>query len=128
MAYSLAAGAAASAAATETDASIVYSGSQNIAINQGFSLNLNLDGDGSGDILIKNYTFSGVHYQAVTVDFSPGKVVGFTNGSNHYVTALASGSSINSSSAGPTFYGTLAFGAAIRMPNLRVLRRPLTSA
>ena len=60
--YALAAGAAAAAAAAAADASIVYSGTQNISISQFSSLNLNLDGDAYGDVLLKNYVFGGGNY------------------------------------------------------------------
>jgi hypothetical protein len=110
-AYSLAAGAAATGAA-EADAQIVYSGPQNIAIGTGFSQNVDLDGDSNYDILLKNYVFGAGPYQGASVNFFPGKIVGFNAGSLAYVSALATGFLIDSSSAGPTFLGSMAFGAS----------------
>lgn len=108
--YALAAGAAAATAAS-ADASIVYSGAQNISIGQFSSLNLNLDNDAYGDVLLKNYVFGGANYMGATVNFAPGKLVGFTAG-YAYVSALSAGAAIDSSSVGPSFFGSMAFGSA----------------
>ncbi len=109
LAYSLAAGASAIAAGT-ADAAIVYSGLQNIAIGQFGSQNLNLDGDAYNDILLKNYVFSGGNYQGAYVNFYPGKLVGFTNGLS-YASALNAGDIIDAGTAGPSFVGSMAYGA-----------------
>ena len=108
-AYSLAAGAATATGAT-ADAQIVYSGPQNISINSGGSLALQIDADVNADLILKNYVFGGGPYQGATVNFFPGKVVGFTAG-NSYVSALAPGFLIDSSSVGPTFLGSMAYGS-----------------
>jgi hypothetical protein len=107
--YALAAGAAAAAAAAAADASIVYSGTQNISISQFSSLNLNLDGDAYGDVLLKNYVFGGGNYQGASVNFYPGKLVTFSN-SLTYVSALSAGFAINSASVG-SFFGSMAYGS-----------------
>jgi hypothetical protein len=112
-AYSLAAGAATATGAT-ADAQIVYSGPQNIAIGAGFSQNLNLDGDAFGDVTLLN-NFIGVSpYQSATVNFFPGRLVGFTAGPSNfaYVSALSPGFLIGPSSVGPSFTGSMAFGAS----------------
>jgi PEP-CTERM motif len=110
-AYSLAAGAAACAAATEAQAVVVYSGLQNISIGQFGSQNLNLDGNGYPDILLKNYVFGGGNYQGAYVNVGPGKVVGFQNGLS-YVSALTVYDPIDETTVGPTFVGSMAYGAA----------------
>ena len=102
--------AAAAAAAAGASADVVYSGSQNIAINQFSSLNLNLDGDAYGDVLLKNYVFGGTNYQGAAVNFAPGKLVSFASGGLSYVSALSAGFSINASSVGPSFFGSMAYG------------------
>lgn len=111
-AYALAAGAAA-ATAMSAGADIVYSGAQDISIAQFSSLNLNIDGDAYGDLLLKNYVFSGGAYQGATVNFYPGKLVGFNAGPNNlaYVSALAAGFTVDSASVGASFFGSLAYGA-----------------
>ncbi len=109
-AYTLAAGAVASMGATEADAAVVYSGPQNLNIGSGFSQTVNLDGDGFNDVLLKNYNLSGGAYQGGTISFSPGQFVGFSTGLN-YVTALTAGATIDSSTVGPSFFGSLAYGA-----------------
>jgi PEP-CTERM motif len=109
-AYSVAAGAAACVAANQANAAIIYSGVQDIAIGSGLSQNLDINADSQGDVKLKNYVFGGGPYQGATVNFAPGKIVGFT-GANTYVSALAAGSPINSTTANPTFFGSMAFGA-----------------
>ena len=88
-----AAAASAAGLASTADAAIVYAGDQDILIPQCNSFNLNLDGDAYYDILRKNYVFGG-NYQGATVNYAPGKVVGFTTGLN-YATALAAGVTID---------------------------------
>lgn len=109
-AYTLAAGAAAAIPALETDAAVVYSGLQNISIGSGNSQDLNLDGDAFNDLLLKNYNFGGGAYQGASVNFFPGKLVGFTSGLN-YVSALSAGATIDVSTAVPSFAGSMAYGA-----------------
>jgi hypothetical protein len=108
--YALAAGAAAATAAS-ADAGIVYSGAQDLAISQFSALNLNLDGDAYGDVLLKNYVFGG-NYMGATVNFAPGRLVSFYGVINSYVSALSAGFGINASSVGPSFFGSMAYGAA----------------
>jgi hypothetical protein len=112
VAYVAAAGAV--AAAGTAHAGIIYSGVQNLNISQFSSLNLNLDGDAYADVLLKNYVFGGGNYQGATVNFFPGKLVSFNAGPNGfaYVSALNAGFVINSSSVGPSFTGSMAYGGA----------------
>jgi len=110
-AYSLAAGAAA-AAALNASAAIVYSGVQDISISQFSSLNLNIDGDAYGDLLLKNYVFGGGNYQGATVNFFPGKLVSFNANGLAYASALSSGFTVDASSVGPSFFGSMAYGSA----------------
>lgn len=109
-AYAVAAGAAAATGLADAHAAIVYSGSQNISISQFGALDLNLDGDGFTDVLLKNYVFGGDNYQGATVNGYPGKLVGFSAGLS-YATALSAGAVIDSSTVGPSFFGSMAFGA-----------------
>jgi PEP-CTERM motif len=110
-AYSIAASAAAFAATNQADATVVYSGLQNISIGTGFSQQIDLNGDSQNDAKFTNYVFGGGPYQGGTVDFFPGKFVGFTSG-NAYITALTAGSTINSGTLGPSFFGSMAYGAS----------------
>jgi len=107
VAYSLAAAASSGTA----QAAIIYSGPQNIAINQFNALNLDIDGDTQGDLLLKNYVFGGGNYQGATVNFGPGKIVTFNPGSFNYVTALNAGFTVETSALG-NFTGSMAYGAA----------------
>lgn len=115
LAYSLAAGAAAGAAgvgAPEAQAEIVYSGPYPINIYQFGALNLDLDEYGaSPDIKLKNYVF-GANYMGATVINYPGKLVGFSIGPNLYASALSVGDLIDSTTTVPSFYGSMAYGAA----------------
>lgn len=108
--YTLAAGAAASTGATAFG-EIIYSGIQNINLGRGSSINLDLNGDAQNDLLLKNYIFFGGNYQGATVNFFPGKLVGFNSGLA-YVTALSDGAIIGPANAGPNFFGSLAYGNA----------------
>jgi hypothetical protein len=99
------------AAVGSVEAAIVYSGEQNLSIAQFSSLNLNLDGDAYGDVLLKNYVFGGGNYQGAYVNFSPGKLVTFSANGLGYVSALASGASIDSSTVG-SFIGSMAYGGS----------------
>jgi len=109
--YSLAAGAAA-VAALNASGEIVYSGLQNLSISQFSSLNLNIDGDAYGDLLLKNYVFSGGNYLGASVNFYPGKLVSFSSGGLSYAAALDAGFAVNASSVGPSFFGSMAYGSA----------------
>lgn len=110
VAYSLAAGAAASVAGT-ADAAISYSGVQDIAIGQFGAQSLNFDGDAYNDVLLKNYVFGG-NYQGVLVNFAPGKVVGFNAGLN-YASALSAGVLVDAAStSGGPFVASMAYGAS----------------
>jgi len=111
LAYSLAAGAAA-ATALSAGADVIYSGLQNLSLSQFSSLNLNVDGDAYGDVLLKNYVFGGGNYMGAIVNFFPGKLVSFNVGNRSYASALSAGFSINASSVGPSFYGSMAYGGA----------------
>ncbi len=111
LAYSLAAGAATGAIASDADAAIQYSGIYNISISQGNFLNLDLDAAGATpDVQLNNYVFFGGNYQGLTVNYFPGQVVGFNNGLA-YVSALSAGDTIDASTVGPSFFGSMAYGA-----------------
>ncbi|QDU89416.1 PEP-CTERM motif protein [Pirellulimonas nuda] len=107
LAYALAAGAAAGSA----DAAVVWSGVQDLSIGQGLAQDLNLDGDAFTDVLLKNYVFFGGNYQGATVNGAPGQLAAF-RGALIYASALGSGAMIDASVVGPTFFGSLAYGAA----------------
>lgn len=111
-AYALAAGAAGVVAAPESDAAIQYFVG-NISIPQGAAqpLDMNVGGDDYDDIVLKNYVFGGGNYQGATVPYFPGKLVGFSSGLS-YATALAAGALIDVSTLGPSFVGSLAYGAS----------------
>jgi hypothetical protein len=100
--------------AGDAEGALVYSGPQNISIGAGFSQNLNLNGDAFGDVTLLNSSIAGSPYQSATVNFSPGKLVGFTAGPSNfaYVSALSPGFLIGSSTVGPSFTGSMAFGAS----------------
>ncbi|QEG37439.1 PEP-CTERM sorting domain-containing protein [Bythopirellula goksoeyrii] len=114
-AYKLAAGAVvATSCAAESEAAVQYfEGPIDVPQEIGQPIDLNLDN--YTDIVLKNYIFNGGNYQGATVSFYPGKTVGFsTNGpaiSGEYMTALSVGTFIDSSSLGPSFYGSMAYGA-----------------
>lgn len=111
LAYTLAAGAAVALSQSESAADILYSGIQDIAIGQGLRQPIQFDTDEFVDIYLKNYIFAKGNYQGVTVPFFPGKVAGFLNSPNEYVTALTPGTLVDSTTVGPTFYGSLSYGA-----------------
>lgn len=108
--YTLAAGAAASTGANAFG-EVIYSGIQDINLARGNSLNIDLNQDAQNDLLLKNYIFFGGPYQGATVNFFPGKLVGFNSGLA-YVSALSEGSIIGPANIGPTFFGSLAYGNA----------------
>ncbi|HRK31905.1 MAG TPA: PEP-CTERM sorting domain-containing protein [Tepidisphaeraceae bacterium] len=99
------------AGSTATHAAIEYSGPQNLEVFQGNSLQIDIDFDGFFDARFKNYIFGGGNYMGGTVNFAPGQFVGFTSGLA-YVSNLAPGSIIGPGSVGPTFFGSMAYGAA----------------
>ncbi len=103
--------ASATAALASARAGIVYSGPQNITISLGNSQPINLDGDAFNDITLKNYTFGGGNYQGATVNFAPGQTVGFTAGGLQYVSRLTAGTLISAANIGPSFFGSMAYGA-----------------
>lgn len=113
LAYTLAAGAASvGICQSSAEAAISYSGIQDIAIGSGNKLNLLVDDvDDNSDIALKNYVFTGGRYQGATVGFSPGLLVGFQPAGLPYVSALNLNDPINASTMGPSFYGSLAYGA-----------------
>lgn len=110
-AYTLAAGAAACTAASNAGAEVQYSGIQNLSIDSGFSRQIDLNYDTFNDVKLTNYNFTGGPYQGASINFAPGKLVGFTSGLN-YVSALTVYDPIGSANAGPSFFGSLAYGAA----------------
>jgi hypothetical protein len=113
LAYSLAAGAATGAAglASEAQAEIVYSGPYPINIYQGGFLNLDLDQYGaSPDVKLKNYIFGGGNYMGATVNYAPGQLVLSNASFPFYVSALQGGDLIDSTTVGPSFYGSMAYG------------------
>jgi len=112
LAYTLAAGAASvGISKSDATAAISYSGIQDLAINQGSSQDLNLDGDANTDIRLKNYAYTnGINYQGATVSFFPGQIVGFQTNNLYYVKALHAGDTIDATTVGPTFYGSMALG------------------
>jgi hypothetical protein len=110
VAYSLAAGAAAGAVASDAKAAVIYSGLQNINIGQYTSPSLDLDLDSQNDIKLENYILGGVNYQGASALFAGGKVVGFNSGGIGYVKALTAGNLIDSATAGPNFFGSMAYG------------------
>lgn len=112
LAYSLAAGAAASAGGVGSDAQaeIVWSGSYPINIYQGGFLNLDLDQYGaSPDVKLKNYIFSGGNYIGATVNYAPGQLAISNSSFPFYVSALEVGDLIDSTTVGPSFYGSMAY-------------------
>ncbi|TWT31068.1 PEP-CTERM motif protein [Posidoniimonas corsicana] len=105
--------AAASAALLGADASavVVYSGVQDLAIEQAFAQNLSIDDDEYADLLLKNYVFFGGNYQGASIPFEPGKIVGFSTGLN-YASALGAGELVDAAAtAAAPFVVSLAYGA-----------------
>jgi hypothetical protein len=111
LAYSLAAGAAMVAGTSAADGAVVYSGLRDIAIDQHTSQSIDLDNDTHQDITLKNYVFANGNYQGATVNFAPGRLVGFKLGSLYYTAALSAGATIDATSLGPNFLGSMAYGA-----------------
>lgn len=122
VAYSLAAGAASLAASTDqsADAQVVYSGLQNLnnlpsvdpPFPDPYRLFLDLDGDTLSDVALQNAFFGGTPYQGASA-LGSGQLVGFNAGPNNYayVSQLTEGDLIDPSTVGPTFFGSMAFGA-----------------
>jgi hypothetical protein len=106
--------AAAMASASIANADIIYSGLQDISINQGNSLQLDLNNDTNLDVKLKNYVFVGGNYLGATVNFAPGQLAGFRAGPNNfaYVSNLVTGAPVGPGTVGPSFYGSMAYGAA----------------
>ena len=114
LAYTFVAGAAALHGQAQTaDATVQYSGVQDLAIALGNSQDLNIDGDAYNDILLKNYVFTYGNYQGAYVNFSPGKFVGFNDADSgfNYVSALTSGVMVDSSNVN-YFVGSMSYGVA----------------
>lgn len=118
IAYALAAGAATTAAGAEVQAAIVYSGLENLAIEQNKSQTLRLDEDNRDDIRLENFVFSpgGVttNYQGVFLPFSPARLVGKFVNNLSYASALDAGFEVNASNV-TEFDASLAYGN--RNPN-----------
>jgi hypothetical protein len=107
-AYTLAAAAAASGVTSDADAAIAYYNPEPDLVvpltefpnQQSYFLDIN--NDSLADVRFDNFDFFGGNYQALYVQYFPGKAVGFF-GSFPYVTALSAGASIDSTttSGGP---------------------------
>ncbi|MAT68735.1 MAG: hypothetical protein CMJ58_04355 [Planctomycetaceae bacterium] len=109
-AYSVAACASTAAVSDPAARADIQYFTGDIDIPQLTSQPLDFNLDSYADIVLKNYILPGGNYQGATVGFYPGKIVGFFDGL-YYVTALAEGDLIDSSALGPTFYGSMAYGA-----------------
>lgn len=122
VAYSLAAGAAAFVTTKDQDANadIVYSGLQNIVnlpsvdppYPDPYRLFLDLDSDGLSDVALQNAIFGGTPYQGMSV-FGNGRVDGFNAGAYNfaYISNLTAGASIDSTTVGPQYFGSMAYGS-----------------
>lgn len=109
--YSIAAAASALAVGLPAGATVIYPGEQNILIEPGTFLNLDLNADGNTDISLRNYLFPQGPYQGAFVPFTPGRVVGFTDGLS-YASVLSEGDVIDAdTTSGGPFQASLAFGA-----------------
>lgn len=103
--------AAATAALASARADVVYSGAENISIPLFNSYSVNLDGDAYSDITLENYSFANGLYEGAVIPYAPGQIVGFLASGKFYVSNLAAGTLIDGTSVGPTFYGSMAYGA-----------------
>jgi hypothetical protein len=113
IAYSLAASAAtASVGSGSSDAAVIYSGIQDLAIQRGGSQQLRIDYDEYNDITLRNRVYLSVNnYQGITVNFAPGRIVGFSASGRPYVSALQEGALIDASTTSTDeFYGVLSYG------------------
>jgi hypothetical protein len=110
-AYSVAAGAAAFAATSGADAEVIYSGVKDFTVLPGFpAFYVDLDNNGLSDVKFRKENYFGGAYFGSSV-LGTGQVVGFISGLK-YVTALTAGQEISPATVGPTFYGSMAYGAA----------------
>lgn len=114
IAYSLAAGAATATAVGggSADAAVIYSGIQDLAIQRGGTQQLRLDYDEYNDITLRNRVYLTVNnYQGITVNFAPGRIVGFSANGRPYVSALQEGALIDATTTSvDEFYGVLSYG------------------
>lgn len=108
----MAAGAALAAGTAE--AQVVWSGTLNTSIALGTNFTFDVNNDTVGDIRFSNSSYSGGPYQGAFMPYAPGQLVGFRAGPSNfgYVTNLAPNTLISSANIGPTFVGSLAYGAA----------------
>lgn len=111
----MAAGAAAGAA-TQAQATIVYSGIEDFEIEQGFYLPLGLDSDGYPDVYLRNYVdpYVGLtgNFQGAFQNWAPSRLVAKRVGNLNYVRALDAGFLVDTDSVHSTaFVGSMAFGA-----------------
>ncbi|TWT99439.1 PEP-CTERM motif protein [Botrimarina colliarenosi] len=116
-AYSLAAGAATAFVGADAEGQIVWSTLQNLAIDQGNSLELEINGDVGyySDLILKNYANTNGPYQGITVRYAPGRLSAFRAGANNYAyaSALEAGDLIDSTTTTSNpFFGSMAYGAA----------------
>jgi hypothetical protein len=95
-AYSLAAGAAA-AGGQSAEATIIYSGIEDISIKQGFYQSLKFDADQYIDVYLRNYKYPANNYQGIKVEFANGRFVGKRVNNLNYAKALAPGYVIDAS-------------------------------
>ncbi|MEN1678075.1 MAG: PEP-CTERM sorting domain-containing protein [Planctomycetota bacterium] len=114
LAYALAAGSAVGAA-SEAEGIVVYSGIEDLVIQQGASQALGLNADYYPDIFVRNYVdpYVGIegNFQGVFLQFAPGRVVGDRFNDLGYARALGPGFLVDASSVEPdTFVASLAFG------------------
>ena len=84
----------------------------NVPVAQGTvqPLDVNFEGDDFDDIELENYVNQGVNYQGVRIPYTPGRVVGFSTGTDFYASALSAGAAINSATTSTSYFGTLANG------------------
>jgi PEP-CTERM motif len=116
MAYSLAAGAAATTlGGFNAHAEVQYSGIQDISIAQHYSQPLDLDpydfdAPYDTDIYLENYVFAGGNYQGAFIFNGPGAMIGFSANGLNYASALGAGVLVDESAIGP-FVTSLAYGS-----------------
>lgn len=117
IAYSLAAGAAASAA-SDAQAVVIYSGIEDISVAQRKYQPLGLDGNGVPDLYLKNYIDPYVgstgNFQGAFLGFAPGRFVAKTAGAQNlgYIRALDAGFLVDTTTVHPSvFTASMAFGS-----------------